>query len=325
MSIPVLSERVKETLSSKLRAYVTLVRPFTLLAPLIGGLCAGLMALGHLGLTIFSKGYPFITWDMKLLQLVIGALTLVVLNAASNVLNQIYDLDIDRINKPSRPIPSGNVSPKEAKIYAGILYGITLLLSVMLRSGVFIILIVVLSLITITYSAPPLRLKKRLWLSNISIGLARGPLAVVTPWCLFGSILDPIPWLVGTIIGLFLVGAATTKDYTDLRGDRRYRIRTLPVEYGIPRSIAIISPFFVIPFVIVPVATLEIGGAALFPELTKGIILLVIWGGYIVHLLKREGRKRDRHFENSPVWVHMYLMLMALQIAFAVAFIVPIS
>ncbi len=316
----------KKMLPVKIRAYIGLIRPFTLLAPLIGGICAGLMALGHLGLLhlpTLSTVYPFIKWDFNLLNLIYGALTLVILNSASNVLNQVYDLKIDRINKPYRPIPAGKVTVKEAKFIAWFLYGVTIFRSIVLMNGVFFALVLILILITIIYSAPPLRLKKRLWISNISIGFARGLLGIVTPWCLFGSIFNPIPWLVGTIIGLFLVGAATTKDYTDLPGDRKYGVRTLPAEYGIRRSIAIISPFFVVPFLIVPVATLEIGETTLFPEAAKGIILLVIWGGYIVHLLRREGRKRDRHFENSPVWVHMYLMLMALQIAFAVAFILP--
>ncbi len=315
----------RQFLPVKIRAYIILMRPFTLLAPLIGGLCAGLMALGHLGLLKapeFSGAYPFLKWEVYHLQLIYGAVTLVILNAASNVLNQVYDIDIDRVNKPSRPIPSGKVSVNEAKAIAWILYGVVLFRSLMIN-GVFAGLVFVLAIFTIVYSVPPGRLKKRLWISNISIGLARGLLGIVAPWCIFGSIFEPTPWLVGTIIGIFLVGAATTKDYTDLMGDKKYGIKTLPAVYGIKRSIAIISPFFVIPFLLVPVATWEIEGRVLFPEPAKGIILLIIWGGYIVHLLRKEGRKRDKHFENSPVWVHMYLMLMALQIAFAVAFIIP--
>lgn len=315
----------KKILPVKIRAYITLVRPFTLLAPFIGGICAGLMALGHLGMLKvpeFSASYPFLKWHLDYLKLVHGAVTLVLLNAASNVLNQVYDLDIDKVNKANRPIPSGKVSVNEGKAIAWILYG-AVLFRALLINGVFAGLILVLAVFTIVYSMPPLRLKKRLWISNISIGLARGLLGIVTPWCIFGSIFEPTPWLVGAIIGIFLVGAATTKDYTDLPGDTKYGIRTLPAVYGIRRSIAIISPFFVLPFVIVPIATWEIEGTALFPEPAKGIILLIIWGGYIVHLLRKEGLKHDKHFENSPVWVHMYLMLMALQISFAVAFIIP--
>ena len=40
-----------------------------------------------------------------------------VLNAASNAINQIYDLEIDRINKPQRPLPSGRLTMREAWIF----------------------------------------------------------------------------------------------------------------------------------------------------------------------------------------------------------------
>ena len=41
------------------------------------------------------------------------------LNGASNALNQIYDLEIDRINKPKRPLPSGRISIGGASIFTG--------------------------------------------------------------------------------------------------------------------------------------------------------------------------------------------------------------
>jgi len=321
------SENVKterKIIPAKIRAYIALVRPFTLLAPLIGGLCAGMMALGHLGMLetpSFRLGYPFFEFGFSPLRLIYGAMTLVILNAASNALNQVYDVDIDKVNKPYRPIPSGRISIKEAMAISWFLYGVALFRSLLIN-GVFAGLVFILAAITVIYSVPPVRLKKRLWISNISIGFARGLLGIVTPWCIFGSIFNPIPWLVGTIIGIYLVGAATTKDFTDIPGDKKYGVRTLPAVYGVKHSITIISPFFVIPFIIVPIATWDFKGLALFPEPAKGIILLILWGIYIVHLLRKEGQKRDRHFENSPVWVHMYLMLISLQIAFAVAFII---
>ena len=52
-----------------------------------------------------------------------------VLNAASNALNQIYDLEIDRINKPQRPLTSGRLSIREAWIFTWIAYAVALALA----------------------------------------------------------------------------------------------------------------------------------------------------------------------------------------------------
>ena len=58
-----------------------------------------------------------------------------VLNAASNALNQIYDLEIDRINKPARPLPSGRLSIREAWIFTWITYAVALVLAWLVAPG----------------------------------------------------------------------------------------------------------------------------------------------------------------------------------------------
>ncbi len=318
-------EKKRSRLPVKLKAYLDLLRPFTLLAPFIGGICGGLMALGDMGMLQypqFTGSYPFVSWGFNHLKLIYGASTLAILNGASNVINQVYDKDIDAVNKPFRPIPSGKVSIQEAKTIAWILYILTAFRAMMINFT-FAFLIIVLIFVTYAYSAPPLRLKKRFWVSNITIGIARGLLGIVCAWTLFGSIWDPVPWFVGMIICIFLIGAATTKDYTDIKGDKKHGMQTLPIVYGIKKSIAVISPFFVIPFLLVPLATLGLNGSSILPAPTIGISLFIIWGIYIIHLMRKEGLKEDQYFENSPVWVHMYLMLIAFQISFAVALILP--
>jgi 4-hydroxybenzoate polyprenyltransferase len=55
-------------------------------------------------------------------KIVLGTLMAAALNAASNALNQVTDLEADRINKPGRPIPSGRMTVPEALRAAGFLY-----------------------------------------------------------------------------------------------------------------------------------------------------------------------------------------------------------
>ena len=49
-------------------------------------------------------------------------------------------------------------------------------------------------------------------------------------------------------------------------------------------------------------------------------LVLVVWGLYVMVLLRNHATERDPNFENSPAWKHMYLMLFALQLGFAVVY-----
>jgi len=49
---------------------------------------------------------------------------------------------------------------------------------------------------------------------------------------------------------------------------------------------------------------------------------LAAWGAYIAFLLFRYAETPDKKFENTPVWKHMYFMLMAMQIGFCVTYLI---
>ena len=74
-----------------------LARPFTLIAPALGMFTGSVIALGA------APAVPITSWVV--IRIVLGTLMAAVLNAASNTLNQVTDLEADRVNKPGRPIP----------------------------------------------------------------------------------------------------------------------------------------------------------------------------------------------------------------------------
>lgn len=291
-------------LSRKIAAYIELIRPFTLLAPLFGGLGGALLALSVQDFEGFDAA-----------TLVYGVATLVLVNAASNCINAAYDAHIDQVNKPYRPIPKGMITRDEASSLALALYGLAFIRA-MLISIEFWAVVTIITGITIYYSMPPVRLKKRLWVSNLAIALARGLLGIVAAWTIFGDPLDPTPWVIGGIMAIYLVGATSSKDFTDVEGDRRYGMRTLPVVYGPQRAALITGPFYIIPFIL-------IAGAVLYGVLIEQAIYmlaLVVWGVYVMLLLQSHATERDPNFENSPAWKHMYLMLFAMQLGFALIY-----
>jgi len=315
-------------LPKKVRGYVDLIRPFTLLAPLIGGLCGGLMgwvslpenAGLHLPFIYINHKFPFLQYHDGFLELLIGASTLAILNAASNALNGVYDADIDKINKPYRPIPAGVITREEGRAVAWILYLIVLARAFLMQSPyrIFFILVFIIALITVAYSVPPIRLKKRLWVSNITIAFARGMLGFVAAWSIFGNpFSEATPWIIGGVMMIFLIGAITSKDFTDIRGDRVYKIRTLPVVYGVHRSAMVSGPFFVMPFVLILVSLM----AGLLKIEMFWLVLLAVWGVITALMMQSVSTREEKTFENSIVWVNMYLLLIAMQVFFAATYV----
>ena len=298
-----------------LTTYLELGRPFTLVAPALGFLSGGLTALGaspSQPLTAESLIYPLI-----------GSLMAAVLNAGNNALNQIYDLEIDRINKPKRPLPTGRLSIADAWGFTAITYLLALVLAWLVspdgRHECFWIVLVAV-LCTFIYSMPPLRTKRLGIWANITIAIPRGVLLKVAGWSSVKTIIGIEPWYIGAIFGLFLLGATTTKDFADMEGDRRGGCRTLPIQYGVRQAAWMISPSFVIPF-----AMINVGSA--FGILTGNFILLQVlglfmttYGLYVCYLMLRRPEELAVE-ENHVSWAHMYRMMFVAQTGFALAYL----
>ena len=292
-------------------------RPFTLVAPALGFVSGSVTAAGAAPREVWSPAlvvYPLIGMTMA-----------AVLNAASNALNQIYDLEIDRVNKPKRPLPSGRLDLRSAWIFTLVTYGIALLLAWFVAPGgrheCFWIVITA-TMITVLYSAPPFRTKRLGIWANVTIAIPRGVLLKVAGWSAVKTVVAVEPWYIGSIFGLFLLGASTTKDFADMEGDARGGCRTLPIIYGVRRAAWMISPSFVIPFLMIAVGAPPVTGI-----LTGNTILLfalsgfmTAYGLYVCYLMLRRPEELAVE-ENHVSWAHMYRMMFVAQIGFALAYL----
>ena len=301
---------------SKPQAFFEIARPFTLAPPALGVVSGAITAWGA------GHSKPPVTWELAL-PVIWGALMAAVLNAGNNGLNQIYDLDIDRVNKPKRPLPKRALSLREAWAFTGVTFaiawGLAWLADPIGRRECFWIVIFT-SVLCWIYSAPPLWTKRRGVWANVTIAIPRGVLLKVAGWSTVKTIMGIEPWFIGAIFGLFLLGAASTKDFADILGDKAGGCRTLPIAYGVKAAAWMIAPFFVLPFALIPIGVLSgilTGNATLLMVLGP---LLIVYGLYTVYLLVR--RPEDlATTENHPSWTHMYRMMMVAQVGFAVAYV----
>jgi 4-hydroxybenzoate polyprenyltransferase len=298
------------------RIYSELARPFTLLPPALGVLSGAVTAWGA-----HDTKVP-ITWDLAV-PVVFGTLMAAVLNAANNAVNQIYDVDIDRVNKPKRPLPSGRMTLPEAWSFTIATFAVAWVLAWFAspegRRECFWIVVVTTFLCWI-YSAPPWWTKRRGFLANITIAIPRGVLLKVAGWSTVKTILGLEPWYIGSVFGLFLLGAASTKDFADIEGDLAGGCRTLPIIHGVKKAAWIIAPFFVLPFFLIPIG---VWTGVLTGNPTLLLVLgatLIVYGIYTVYLLVRRPDELAAT-ENHPSWTHMYRMMMLAQVGFALAYV----
>jgi chlorophyll synthase len=156
----------------------------------------------------------------------------------TQTLNDFYDREIDAINEPYRPIPSGAISVPQVitQIVVLLLAGLGLSYGLDLWAGhefpSMLCLTLLGAFLAYIYSAPPLKLKQNGWLGNYALGSSY----IALPWwaghALFGE-------LNGTIVILTLfyslagLGIAVVNDFKSVEGDKQLGLKSIPVMFGV--------------------------------------------------------------------------------------------
>lgn len=165
----------------------------------------------------------------------------------TQTLNDYYDRELDAINEPYRPIPSGAITIPQVVAQIFVLLALGLGLAVVLDLwalqafpdfhvpfsltgmaliGVFLAYI---------YSAPPLKLKQNGWLGNYALGASY----IALPWCaghtLFGT-LSPTIVILTLFYSFAGLGIAIVNDFKSIEGDRKLGLQSLPVAFGIQKA-----------------------------------------------------------------------------------------
>jgi homogentisate phytyltransferase/homogentisate geranylgeranyltransferase len=151
--------------------------------------------------------------------------------------NQLEDVELDKINKPWLPLAAGTLTRKNGLsiVYWSLLIS---LIAAVLTSLFLLLVIGVILVIGIIYSVPPFKLKQHHLPAALCITLVRGFIVNVGiflhyQYILNGNlILTGFIWCLTFFIMAFSVAIAWFKDLPDTEGDDRYHIKTLPVLYS---------------------------------------------------------------------------------------------
>jgi homogentisate phytyltransferase/homogentisate geranylgeranyltransferase len=152
-------------------------------------------------------------------------------------LNQLYDVEIDRVNKPDLPLASGKLSISQGKWIVGVTGILAIAIAAVLGEWIFATVALSLAIGT-AYSVPPIRFKQYPLLAAICILTVRGCIVNLGIFSHFNrvftgdDILPPSIWVLTLFILVFTIAIAIFKDVPDLEGDRQYHIQTFTLILG---------------------------------------------------------------------------------------------
>lgn len=291
-----------EAVVRKLRVYLKLLRPFTLLAPLIVSssiIVASLVYSGSADLTFVS-----ILWTI-----LSASICFALLNGASNVLNQATDWKEDSLSKPYRPIPQAIVSPKQAYRFSLFLYMIAMLLSCSVNI-LFFLFVLIIAFFSMTYSIKP-RMKKYLFLNQLWVAIPRGFFGIIGSWSVFGDPFSPLPLSIGCIAALFLFGGTTTKDILDAEADKTVGTKTMVNVFGLKTasivSLIIMTGAFCL---VLPLVYFHMIPTEVFPLAALSLLGIVI--GWLML-----NKQKNATYENTLSWIVMYATYFTFALTFA--------
>jgi geranylgeranylglycerol-phosphate geranylgeranyltransferase len=172
-------------------------------------------------------------------NVLLAALSAALITMGANVINDYYDIEIDRINKPNRPLAAGTVSKKTAFIYFISVYILAWCLAIYMNVWMFLIAFTT-SILLFFYS---FRLKRTVLWGNLTVSFATA-MAFVYGGVAVGHYKET--FFPAAFAFLFHFGREILKDIQDMEGDKQAGANTFPVKYGISRSIGLISVDFIL-------------------------------------------------------------------------------
>lgn len=152
-------------------------------------------------------------------------------------LNQLYDVEIDQVNKPDLPLASGQFSLRQGQWIVGLTGALAIFIAFFV--GFWLWLTVGISLLIGTaYSVPPIRLKRFPLLAAFCILTVRGMIVNLGLFLQFSGSLrtnifvPSVVWILTLFVLIFTIAIALFKDVPDLEGDKKYQIQTFTLIWG---------------------------------------------------------------------------------------------
>ena len=185
----------------------------------------------------FMSAYPQAEVKNQIALFLLTLISAIGCNLYIVCLNQITDIELDKLNKPHLPLASGEISRSTARVIITF-SALVSVISAYLAGWLMFALVLIVGALGTAYSVPPLKFKKHHLGAAFSITLVRGVLVNILmflhfQWEIAETLEFPLyMWPLVLFMILFSIGIAWLKDIPDIKGDRNHGIETLAVNRG---------------------------------------------------------------------------------------------
>ncbi len=222
-------------LVGKAKALVRLIRPIN---------CVMMGFAVIVGAALADRGI----FAQQVSGLLLGFSTGFFLTGATMAVNDYYDRDIDVINEPKRPIPSGAIAPREALTFA-ITLTVVGFLAAVATNWQCLILAAASWAVFVLYTTKG---KRTGFLGNLMVSVC-----IAVPF-VYGSFvvgegLAPVAGIFVAIVFFSNTGREVTKGIVDIEGDREKNIRTVAVLHGEKKAAVVAAALLIFAVCLTPV------------------------------------------------------------------------
>lgn len=290
-----LSTRRTTKFKEKIKAIYNLIRPEL---PLAGGICvvASQIIVLHTLPTLFIG--------------LMGFLTGFFISSAAMVTNDYFDIEVDRVNHPQRPLPSGKISTTELIIITG-LFTMAGFITAGLLGLVTLLFSIIVWFIAISYNW---RFKEQGLLGNIMVGIS------VASFFIFGGasvggLTNGLIWVFGLLAFIFDLSEEIAADAMDMVGDKERSAKTIALLHGKQYALLISVLLFAL-FVVVSLIPIVIGW------LSTLYLLIFLPLDLILSILSIKLYKSQTVKEGHRIIRQLYILLTIFIIAFVIISII---
>jgi geranylgeranylglycerol-phosphate geranylgeranyltransferase len=231
-----------------------------------------------------------------------ACLSVFFVSAGGNAINDFFDLEIDRINKPYRPLPGGEISRLSALRFSILLFLLGVSLSFWIRPLSILVAVSACGLLVLYSSV----LKKRFLWGNLTVSLVSASAFFYGGIATDDFALSLIP---SAFALLFHLGREILKDLEDLKGDSASGASTLAITLGVDFSLGISASVFLtlIVLTILPYA-LDLF-SLLYLALVLAVDLVLV---YVVWSMRQDRSSANLHRLSNILKADMLLGLAAI-------------
>ncbi|MEO0937403.1 MAG: chlorophyll synthase ChlG [Pseudomonadota bacterium] len=271
-----------------------LIKPITWFPPMWAYLCG-----------VVSSGVsPAGQWDMVVLGVLLAG---PIVCGMSQAANDWCDRDVDAINEPDRPIPSGNIPGRWGLWIALAMSAVSLVVGWQLGAWGFAATVLAV-LAAWAYSVEPIRMKRSGWWGPGLVGLSYETL----PWITGAAVLAagaPAPevLVIAVLYGIGAHGIMTLNDFKALEGDRQMGVNSLPVTLGPERAARVACWVMAVPQAVV-LALLLLWDRPLHAAGIGAVLLAQVWA---MRVMMQDPKAKAPWYNGTGVLLYVSGMMIA--------------